>query len=178
MHSLSSQDGEVRKAFQRSLTKQGFKFKLNTKVNGAKIEADKVTLDLESKKGEKETFEADVVLVSAGMLSPSLNKLLCKLLCKQQGNCSHKCSQRSALMCPRKGNNNQRLNSERTLWCEISNSEKPPIGVTWKNSSYCTGMHACTTFFLWWQGEGKAQHSIQQNMCNTPEYHDVTKHCA
>lgn len=64
------QDGEVRKAFQRSLTKQGFKFKLNTKVNGAKIEADKVTLDLETKKGEKETFEADIVLVSAGMLPP------------------------------------------------------------------------------------------------------------
>lgn len=77
LHSVFSQDGEVRKAFQRSLTKQGFKFKLNTKVNGAKIEADKVTLDLESKKGEKETFEADVVLVSAGMLSPSLNKPLC-----------------------------------------------------------------------------------------------------
>ena len=66
------QDGEVRKAFQRSLTKQGFKFKLNTKVNGAKIEADKVTLDLETKKGEKETFEADVVLVSAGTLSFAL----------------------------------------------------------------------------------------------------------
>lgn len=63
---VPTMDGEVRKAFQRSLTKQGFKFKLNTKVNGAKIEADKVTLDLESKKGEKETFEADVVLVSAG----------------------------------------------------------------------------------------------------------------
>ena len=66
------QDGEVRKAFQRSLTKQGFKFKLNTKVNGAKIESDKVTLDLETKKGEKETFEADVVLVSAGLSLPSI----------------------------------------------------------------------------------------------------------
>ena len=67
------QDGEVRKAFQRSLTKQGFKFKLNTKVNGAKIESDKVTLDLETKKGEKETFEADVVLVSAGLSPPSIS---------------------------------------------------------------------------------------------------------
>lgn len=27
-----NQDGEVRKAFERSLKKQGFKFKLNTKV--------------------------------------------------------------------------------------------------------------------------------------------------
>ena len=60
------QDSEVRKAFQRSLTKQGFKFKLNTKVNGATIKGDKVTLDLETKKGEKDTLEADVVLVCAG----------------------------------------------------------------------------------------------------------------
>lgn len=76
---LGMQDGEVRKAFQRSLTKQGFKFKLNTKVNGAKIESDKVTLDLETKKGEKETFEADVVLVSAGMSPPFLENI-CSLL--------------------------------------------------------------------------------------------------
>lgn len=61
------QDSEVRKAFQRSLTKQGFKFKLNTKVNGATIKGDKVTLDLETKKGEKDTLEADVVLVCAGI---------------------------------------------------------------------------------------------------------------
>ena len=56
----------MRKAFQRALTKQGFKFKLNTKVNSADITGDKVKLDLETKKGEKETLEADVVLVSAG----------------------------------------------------------------------------------------------------------------
>lgn len=61
------QDSEVRKAFQRSLTKQGFKFKLNTKVNGATIKGDKVTLDLETKKGEKDTLDADVVLVCAGI---------------------------------------------------------------------------------------------------------------
>ena len=59
----------MRKAFQRSLTKQGFKFKLNTKVNGATIEGGTVKLELETKKGEKETFEADAVLVSAGMIS-------------------------------------------------------------------------------------------------------------
>ena len=63
------QDTEVRKAFQRSLTKQGFKFKLNTKVNSAEITGDKVKLDLETKKGDKETLEADVVLVSAGLFS-------------------------------------------------------------------------------------------------------------
>lgn len=49
------------------MTKQGFKFKLNTKVNGAEIIGDKVKLDLETKKGEKETLEADVVLVCAGI---------------------------------------------------------------------------------------------------------------
>jgi L-2-hydroxyglutarate oxidase LhgO len=39
---------------------------LNTKVNGAEIKGDKVTLDLETKKGDKETLDADVVLVCAG----------------------------------------------------------------------------------------------------------------
>ena len=62
----------MRKAFQRSLTKQGFKFKLGTKVNGATIQGDKVKLDLEAAKGGKnEVFEADVVLVSAGKLCGS-----------------------------------------------------------------------------------------------------------
>lgn len=66
----------MRKAFQRSLTKQGFKFKLGTKVNGATIEGDKVKLDLEAAKGGKnEVFEADVVLVSAGKLCSSQLKM-------------------------------------------------------------------------------------------------------
>lgn len=61
------QDGEIRKSFQRSLSKQGFKFKLNTKVTGAKVEGDVVKLSVESAKGgEPETLEANVVLVSAG----------------------------------------------------------------------------------------------------------------
>ena len=61
------QDGEIRKAFQRSLTKQGFKFKLGVKVNSAKVEGTTVTLDTETvKDGKKEQMKADVVLVSAG----------------------------------------------------------------------------------------------------------------
>lgn len=61
------QDGEVRKAFQRALTKQGFKFKLGVKVNSAKVEGDSVVLDTESvKDGKKEEMKADIVLVSAG----------------------------------------------------------------------------------------------------------------
>ncbi|KAI8322722.1 dihydrolipoyl dehydrogenase [Martensiomyces pterosporus] len=47
-------DAELAKAFQRSLTKQGLKFKTSTKV-----------IDSEKKDG-KETLEADVVLLSVG----------------------------------------------------------------------------------------------------------------
>ena len=64
---LFPQDGEVRKAFQRTLTKQGFKFKLGYKVLSAKNDGSKVALELEpAKGGKKESMEADVVLVSAG----------------------------------------------------------------------------------------------------------------
>ncbi len=63
-----AQDGEMRKNFQRTLTKQGFKFKLGMKVLSGRVEGDTVKLELEpSKGGDKETFEADVVLVSAGV---------------------------------------------------------------------------------------------------------------
>jgi len=64
---VPNMDGEVRKAFQRSLTKQGFKFKLGFKVLSAKSDGSSVTLETETvKDGKKETMEADVVLVSAG----------------------------------------------------------------------------------------------------------------
>lgn len=64
---VPTMDGEVRRTFQRSLTKQGMIFKLGTKVNGARREGDQVVLDLESSKGGKaETMTVDVVLVSAG----------------------------------------------------------------------------------------------------------------
>ncbi|CED82701.1 dihydrolipoyl dehydrogenase [Phaffia rhodozyma] len=61
-------DGEVAKTFQKILTKQGFKFKLDTKVISAqKEDSGKVTLNVEgAKDGKKESLEADVVLVAIG----------------------------------------------------------------------------------------------------------------
>jgi dihydrolipoamide dehydrogenase len=60
-------DGEVGKAFQRVLKKQGMDFKLSTKVTAAKAGGDGVSLTLEpAKGGEASTLEADVVLVAIG----------------------------------------------------------------------------------------------------------------
>ena len=67
--STCPQDGELRKMFQRTLTKQGLKFKLSTKVVEGEVTDSSVKLTLEpSKGGDKEQLEADVVLVSAGAL--------------------------------------------------------------------------------------------------------------
>ena len=56
-----------RRVFQRALTKQGFKFKLGTKVSGAEVTDSGVKLTLEpAKGGPAETLEADIVLVSTG----------------------------------------------------------------------------------------------------------------
>ena len=66
------QDGEIRKAFQRSLGKQGMKFKLGIKVNSAELKNGGVELKMEPAKGGKEEMvQADIVLVSAGGLSGS-----------------------------------------------------------------------------------------------------------
>ncbi|TFL05440.1 hypothetical protein BDV98DRAFT_541349 [Pterulicium gracile] len=60
-------DDEVSKQFQKILTKQGMKFKLNTKVLSAEKENGKVVVKTESAKGgQTETVEADVVLVAVG----------------------------------------------------------------------------------------------------------------
>ncbi|XP_074307350.1 dihydrolipoyl dehydrogenase, mitochondrial-like [Silene latifolia] len=64
---VPTMDGEVRKQFQRALEKQGMKFKLKTKVLGVDASGDTLKLTFEpSSGGEQTTFEADVVLVSAG----------------------------------------------------------------------------------------------------------------
>lgn len=64
---VPSMDGEIRKQFQRSLEKQGMKFKLNTKVVGVDTSGDGVKLTVEPAAGGEQTIiEADVVLVSAG----------------------------------------------------------------------------------------------------------------
>jgi len=60
-------DEETAKTFQRALTKQGFKFKLGSKVTGAKASKSGVELTVEPVKGgEPETLTADYVLVAIG----------------------------------------------------------------------------------------------------------------
>lgn len=60
-------DLEVGKTFERVLGKQGFTFKLATKVTAAKLDGNGVLLTVEpAKGGEAETLQADIVLVSVG----------------------------------------------------------------------------------------------------------------
>jgi dihydrolipoamide dehydrogenase len=64
---IPGNDAEVAKLFERLLGRQGFKFRLSTKVTGATKGADGVTLTLESRKdGKTDTLVADVVLLSIG----------------------------------------------------------------------------------------------------------------
>lgn len=64
---LPGMDLELAKTFQRTLKKQGFEFKLSSKVTGVAKDkrALKVTVE-PAKGGDAETLEADVVLVSIG----------------------------------------------------------------------------------------------------------------
>jgi dihydrolipoamide dehydrogenase len=60
-------DGDVRKEANKIFKKQGFEFKLATKVTSATRKGDVVTLTVEpAAGGAAETLEADVVLVSIG----------------------------------------------------------------------------------------------------------------
>jgi dihydrolipoamide dehydrogenase len=60
-------DGELSRNLQRVLTKQGFAFRLGTKVVAAKRGADGVALTLEpAQGGAREEIKADVVLVAIG----------------------------------------------------------------------------------------------------------------
>jgi dihydrolipoyl dehydrogenase len=60
-------DGELSRNLQRVLTKQGFAFRLGTKVVAAKRGADGVALTLEAAQGgAREEIKADVVLVAIG----------------------------------------------------------------------------------------------------------------
>ena len=64
---LPGMDGEVAKQFQRMLEKQGFAFKLGTKVTGVDTSADTLKVTVEpAQGGAAETLEADVVLVAIG----------------------------------------------------------------------------------------------------------------
>jgi len=60
-------DAEVAKATQKVLTKQGMKFKLNTKVTSGDDSSETVKINVEAAKGGKEeVLDADVVLVAIG----------------------------------------------------------------------------------------------------------------
>lgn len=64
---LPGMDAEVVKNFTRMLKKQGFKFKLGTKVVGTEVSADGVKVSVEpAKGGDAEILEADIVLVAIG----------------------------------------------------------------------------------------------------------------
>jgi len=64
---LPGMDAEAAKAFQRMLQKQGFAFKLSSKVTAAAKAKDKVTLSIEpAAGGAAESLEADTVLVAVG----------------------------------------------------------------------------------------------------------------
>jgi dihydrolipoamide dehydrogenase len=61
-------DGEVAKQSQRIFQKQGFQFRLSSKVTGVALNAATLTVSIAPAKGEgtAETTEADVVLVAIG----------------------------------------------------------------------------------------------------------------
>ena len=64
---VPAMDGEVSKVFQRTLKKQGIKFKMKSKVTGAKTLKSGVTLSVEpAAGGDAEEIKADVVLLCIG----------------------------------------------------------------------------------------------------------------
>ena len=67
-------DGEISKQFKRTLEKQGFKFRLSTKVQTVSKNKTGCKVEVESVKGDKkETIEADIVLVAVGRKPNSQN---------------------------------------------------------------------------------------------------------
>jgi dihydrolipoamide dehydrogenase len=64
---LPGMDADIAKNFQRILQKQGFSFRLASKVTGASVKDKTVSLAMEpASGGETEKLEADVVLVAVG----------------------------------------------------------------------------------------------------------------
>src|SRR5271165_5668002 len=64
---VPTMDGEIAKAFERILSRQGMKFRLGMKVTSARKDNDGVTLSIEpAKGGAAEELKADVVLLSIG----------------------------------------------------------------------------------------------------------------
>lgn len=66
---LGAMDNDVSKQFQRMLMKQGFKFKLSSKVTGVKRSGKQASVTFEPVKGGDPTeMKADIVLISTGRL--------------------------------------------------------------------------------------------------------------
>lgn len=64
---LPTNDAEISKEAQKIMAKQGFKFKLSTKVTSAKVNGKAVDLTLEDAKGgNPQNISADIVLVAVG----------------------------------------------------------------------------------------------------------------
>ncbi|MCM8557527.1 dihydrolipoyl dehydrogenase [Sphingomicrobium sediminis] len=64
---LPGMDEEIRKEANKIFKKQGFEYKLGTKVTGCEVKGDKAILSMEpAKGGETETMTVDAVLVSIG----------------------------------------------------------------------------------------------------------------
>jgi dihydrolipoamide dehydrogenase len=59
-------DHELGALLQKSLVKQGLEFHLETKVTGATVDGDRVTVRAQKKDGTEETFACDRVLVAVG----------------------------------------------------------------------------------------------------------------
>ncbi len=59
-------DGEIAKQFQRILQRQGMKFLLSSKVAGVKPRGEGLSVLVEGANGEKQTLDADIVLVAIG----------------------------------------------------------------------------------------------------------------
>ena len=59
-------DGEIAKQFQRVLTRQGMKFILSSKVAGIERDGALLRVAVENSGGERQTLDADVVLVAIG----------------------------------------------------------------------------------------------------------------
>ncbi|HEY2446136.1 MAG TPA: dihydrolipoyl dehydrogenase [Rhizomicrobium sp.] len=59
-------DGEIAKQFQRILQRQGMKFLLSSKVAGVEDHGDALSVQVENTGGERQSLDADVVLVAIG----------------------------------------------------------------------------------------------------------------
>ncbi len=64
-HIAGTLDGQVRRSLERALTRQGFEWRLKTRVELAQVESKHVLVDLESE-GKKDNLQFDRLLVAVG----------------------------------------------------------------------------------------------------------------